>query len=79
VGGEISLVPARAITVGMKEILESRKCRFYCNRPWQRSVVRRVLHGPVTSACPASLLQTHADAEITIADFVAEVPEIQLR
>jgi glucosamine-6-phosphate deaminase len=79
VGGETSLVPNRAITVGMKEILESRKCRFYCNRPWQRSVVRRVLHGPVTSACPASLLRTHADAEITIADFVAEVPEIQLR
>ena len=79
VGGEISLVPGRAITVGMKEILESRKCRFYCNRPWQRAVVRRVLHGPVTSACPASLLRTHADAEITIADFVAEVPEIQLR
>ncbi len=79
VGGEISLVPGRAITVGMKESLESRKCRFYCNRPWQRAVVRRVLHGPVTSACPASLLRTHADAEITIADFVAEVPEIQLR
>jgi len=79
VGGEISLVPRRAITVGMKEILESRKCRFYCNRPWQRAVVRRVLHGPLTSACPASLLRTHPDARITIADFVAEPPDIKLR
>lgn len=79
VGGEIALVPRRAITVGMKEILASRKCRFYCNRPWQRAVVRRVLHGPLTSACPASLLRTHPDAEITIADFVAEPPEIKLR
>jgi len=79
VGGEISIVPYRAITVGMKEVLGSRKCRFYCNRPWQRAVVRRVLHGPVTSACPASLLRTHADAEITIAEYVGEPPEIRLR
>jgi len=79
VGGEISIVPGRAITVGMKEILASRRCRFYCNRPWQRAVVRRVLHGPLTSACPASLLRTHADAEITVADFVAEPPDIKLR
>ena len=79
VGGEMSLVPRRAITVGMKEILESRQCRFYCNRPWQRAVVRRVLHGPITSACPASLLRTHADTEITIADYVAEPPDIKLR
>lgn len=79
VGGEISIVPDRAITVGMKEILASRKCRFYCNRPWQRAVVRRVLHGPLTSACPASLLRTHPDAEITLADYVAEPPEIRLR
>jgi glucosamine-6-phosphate deaminase len=79
VGGEMSLVPRRAITVGMKEILGSRQCRFYCNRPWQRAVVRRVLHGPITSACPASLLRTHADAEITIADYVAQPPDIKLR
>ncbi len=79
VGGEISIVPHRAITVGMKEILESRRCRFYCNRPWQRAVVRRVLHGPITAACPASLLRTHADAEIAIADYVAEPPAIMLR
>ena len=79
IGGEMSIVPGRAITVGMKEILASRRCRFYCNRPWQRAVVRRVLHGPLTSACPASLLRTHPDAEITVADFVAEPPDIKLR
>jgi len=79
VGGEISIVPRRAITVGMREILASRRCRFYCNRPWQRAVVRRVLYGPVTSACPASLLRTHPDAEITVTKYVAEPPEIMLR
>jgi glucosamine-6-phosphate deaminase len=79
VGGDIMVVPHRAVTVGMKEILASRQLRFYCNRPWQRGVVRRVLHGPITPDCPASLLRQHADAELTLADLVAEVPDIQLR
>jgi len=79
VGGDIGVIPRRAVTVGMKEILASRKLRFYCNRPWQRGVVRRVLHGPITAACPASLLRLHSDAELTLADYVAEPPDIQLR
>ena len=79
VGGDIGVIPRRAVTVGMKEILAAKKLRFYCNRPWQRGVVRRVLHGPITAACPASLLRTHPDAELTIANFVAEEPEIALR
>ena len=62
-----------------KEILASRKLRFCCTWPWQRAVARRVLHGPLTSACPASLLRTHPDAEIAVADCVAELPDIQSR
>ncbi|MHB8899752.1 MAG: sugar phosphate isomerase family [Thermoguttaceae bacterium] len=79
VGGEISVIPRRAVTVGMAEILGSRQLRFYCNRPWQRAVVRRVLHGPITPACPASFLRTHPDARLTVADYVAEPPDIALR
>ena len=79
VGGEPAVIPRRAVTVGMREILASQRLRFYCNRPWQRGVVRRVLHGPITPACPASLLRTHPDAQLTVADYVAEIPEIRLR
>jgi len=79
VGGEISIIPRRAVTVGMKEILSAGRLRFYCNRPWQSAVIRRVLHGPVTAACPASLLRTHPDASVTIARYVAQVPDIRLR
>jgi glucosamine-6-phosphate deaminase len=79
VGGEMSVIPRRAVTVGMKEILGSQRLRFYCNRPWQRAVVRRALHGPVTAACPSSLLRTHGDAELVLADYVAEPPDIRLR
>lgn len=79
VGGGIEVVPTRCVTVGMKEILASRKLRFYCNRPWQSAVVRRVLHGPVTPACPASLLRVHPDAALTVAEYVAQPPDIRLR
>ncbi|HZV37084.1 MAG TPA: glucosamine-6-phosphate isomerase [Verrucomicrobiae bacterium] len=79
VGGEISIVPPRAVTIGMKEILAARRLRFYCNRPWQSAVVRRVLHGPLTPACPASFLRTHPDAMLTMTEQVATPPQIQLR
>ena len=79
VGGEISIIPWRAVTIGMKEILSAAELHFYCNRIWQSSVVRRVLHGPVTSACPASLLRTHPAASLTVAEYVAEPPDIRLR
>lgn len=79
IGGELPIIPRRAVTVGMREILGSHRLRFYANRPWQRAVVRRVLHGPLTASCPASFLRTHADASLTVADFVAEPPDIKLR
>jgi glucosamine-6-phosphate deaminase len=79
VGGDISIVPRRAVTVGMKEILGARRLRLYCNRPWQSSVVRRVLHGPLAADCPASLIRTHPDATLTMADYVATPPNIKLR
>lgn len=79
VGGGLEVVPRRAVTVGMKEILGARRLRFYCNRPWQSAVARRALHGPITPACPASFLRTHPDASLTVADYVATPPNIQLR
>ena len=79
VGGEIAVIPRRAVTIGMKEILSSRRLRFYCNRPWQSGVVRRVLHGPIEAACPASLMRMHADATLTVTDYVAAKPDIRLR
>ncbi len=77
--GNIDRIPKLAATVGMKEILGSRKVRIYMNRFWQSAIVRKILHGPVTPAVPASLLQRHADVRFVIADYVAELPEPKLR
>jgi glucosamine-6-phosphate deaminase len=79
VGGEIAIIPQKAVTVGMQEILAARRLRLYCNRPWQSAVVRRALHGPVTAHCPASFMRQHPDARLTVADFVAAPPQIALR
>jgi glucosamine-6-phosphate deaminase len=78
-GGELSIIPNRASAIGMTEILAWRELRFYCNRPWQNGVVRRALHGPLNPACPASYLRTHPDASVTVTDYVAAPPNIQLR
>lgn len=79
VGGEIAVIPHRAVTVGMKECLGARRLRLYCNRPWQSAFARRALHGPITSACPASLMRLHPNAVLTVADYVAQPPNIMLR
>ena len=77
--GNIDRIPELAVTVGMREILASRKVRIYMNRPWQTAIVRKALHGPRTSAVPASLLQGHPDVCFTIAELVTQDPEPELR
>jgi glucosamine-6-phosphate deaminase len=77
--GNIARIPRLAVTVGMREILASRKIRLFMNRPWHCAIVRRLLHGPVTASVPASLLQRHRDVLVTITQEVAELPEPTLR
>jgi glucosamine-6-phosphate deaminase len=77
--GNIDRVPEYAVTVGMKEILTSQKVRLYLNRPWQSAIVRKILHGPIMPDVPASLLQNHRDVRLVVAEYVAELPEPQLK
>jgi glucosamine-6-phosphate deaminase len=77
--GNLDRIPRLAVTVGMKEILEARKVRVYMNREWHGAIVRKLLHGPVTPAVPASLLQTHPDVRLTVVEHVTRLPEPALR
>jgi len=77
--GNIDRIPKTAITVGMKEILESRKIRLYLNRSWQSAIVRKMLHGPITSAVPASLVRRHSDVTVTMTEEVTALTEPTLR
>ena len=77
--GNIDRIPRTAVTVGMKEILEARKIRLYLNRSWQCAIVRKLLHGPVTAAVPASLVRRHPDVRVTMTAEVTQLPEPVLR
>jgi glucosamine-6-phosphate deaminase len=77
--GNIDRIPTLAVTVGMKEILESRRVRLYLNRTWQSAIVRKILYGPVTPTVPASLLQDHPDVRFILTDYVTELPEPELK
>ena len=70
--GAYYLMPNYCVTVGLKQILGSKKVRLFCFRPWHRSVVRRAALGTPSISFPASLLQKHTDALIGISREVAE-------
>ncbi|MBK7744300.1 MAG: glucosamine-6-phosphate isomerase [Betaproteobacteria bacterium] len=77
--GNIDRIPRSAVTVGMKEILAATKIRLYLNRYWQCAIVRKMLHGPITAAVPASLVRRHPDVAVTMTAEVTQLPEPVLR
>ena len=74
VGGNFYTFPPMAITIGMKDILASRRIRLYCDGGnWQKAILRIALLGEVSTHYPATLLQEHPDALIT-ADAATAAP-----
>lgn len=73
-GGIICAMPKYCVTLGMKEILSSRKIRLYLARGWQQGIIRVALLGPVTCKVPVTLLERHPDTAVTISEAVAEQP-----
>lgn len=63
-GGNYKTMPDYCITIGMKEILSAKKLRFFTGSERSASIIREVLHGPVTSEVPGSLMQNHPDCKI---------------
>jgi glucosamine-6-phosphate deaminase len=56
----IDEVPRRAITMGVGTILKARTIVLMAKGADKADIVRRALEGPITTECPASLLQTHS-------------------
>ena len=77
-GGEIEIIPRRAVTIGIREIMGAKKIMIYMNRPWQKAAVRRILHGEITTRFPASLIKCHRDVSVTITREVSELPLLTL-
>ena len=65
-GGMASAVPARAITMGLGTILETRFCVLLVTGTAKASVLARVVDGPVTSKTPGSVLQRHPHCRVIV-------------
>jgi glucosamine-6-phosphate deaminase len=70
--GAVDAMPRRCITIGMRQILGSKRIVLGCFRDWHRAVVRKALCGEPTALFPATLLQHHPDASVIIPASVAE-------
>lgn len=55
-----------AITMGMADIMESKKLFFLANKAKKAHIVKKALTGPVTEEVPASILQKHENVEIIL-------------
>ena len=76
-GGNLQAVPNFAVTIGMRDILNSRKIIFYLDWFWQKQVLRNVLFGPITPMFPASFLREHPDVTLVVTESVAEDPSVE--
>lgn len=59
-------VPARAITMGIRTILDAREILLVATGQAKAEAVRRALTGPVTPDCPASVVQTHGNTTVVL-------------
>ena len=62
----ISQVPFKAITMGIKTILQSKECLLLASGKNKKQAVEKALKGPVTSKVPASYLQKHNNLFVVV-------------
>jgi glucosamine-6-phosphate deaminase len=72
-GGDSTVIPPMAVTLGMRDILASRRIRLYCAAGERhRAIFRIAVAGEVSSDYPVTLVQGHPDAEIMIDEAGAQ-------
>lgn len=69
--GDMSKVPTKALTMGIKDILSARKILLLANGAGKAGIIRRAFKGEVTNAVPASLLQNHPNVIVLLDEGAA--------
>jgi len=59
-------VPKRALTMTVPAIMSARAIACIVPGPAKREAIRGMLHGPVSTDCPASVLRRHPDAVLFV-------------
>lgn len=70
--GDLRGMPEFCITIGMKQILASRKVYIALNREWQNGIAKHVLYDEPQAAIPASLLQLLKNVRFCTCKSIAE-------
>jgi len=65
-GGDPARVPARALTLGMRQVLRARRILMVATGPAKAAAVTALTQGPLTTMCPASWLQVHSDVTLLV-------------
>jgi len=65
-GGDLSLVPASAMTQGIGTILQARSLLLVANGAHKAEAIRAALEGPQSSSCPTSAVQLHPSVTVLL-------------
>lgn len=65
-------MPELCITIGMKQILASRKIYIALNRPWQHGPLKHVLLDPEQPQWPATLLRRVKELQYCMTSDIAK-------
>lgn len=69
--GEPSMMPKKALTMGLRTISESKKIIVMASGPRKADAVDALVNGPLTKKMPASILQTHEDVTLIVDEAAA--------
>ena len=61
-------VPTKAITMGLKPIVSSKRIIVMANGKHKKDILHKALHGKITEDVPASILQTHTNLGVFYSD-----------
>ena len=69
--GDIDQVPTSAITMGLATIMRARKIILIATGENKADVIKGMIEGPLTTDCPASILQNHPDVVVVLDEEAA--------
>jgi len=74
---DISEVPTKAVTMGLKSIMNAKKIVLIATGKNKAKAVKDLLEGPISEKVPCSILQKHSDCTIYVdADAYSKVNQI---
>jgi len=59
-------VPRHVVTMGIATIMESRHCLLLANGAKKADAIRKMIEGPISASCPASILQMHSRVTVVL-------------